>query len=167
MYALEQLVKTLKLEPHPEGGYFRESYRSSGYISSDNLPNDIDGNRNYCTGIYYLLKSDDFSAFHRINQDEMWHFYMGNAIQITMISTIGELESITLGQDLSRGQLLQFVVPKNYWFAAKVVASNSYALVGCTVSPGFDFKDFELAQRHRLIAQFPQHKAVIKSLTRS
>ena len=166
MHLVAELVKQLELEPHPEGGYFKETYRSEGSIPQESLSSEFDGNRNYSTGIYYLLQSEDFSAFHRIHQDEMWHFYSGDALEITMISEDGVLSSILLGQDLKNGDVFQFTVPKHYWFAARVTKPNSYALVGCTVAPGFDFKDFELADRDKLIAQFPQHQDVITSLTR-
>lgn len=166
MYSVTELVKSLKLAPHPEGGYFKETYRSLGMIPQESLPKVFDGDRHYATGIYYLLQSDDFSAFHRIHQDEMWHFYMGDALEITMISEAGELSKIQLGQDIYNGEVLQFTVPKDYWFAAKVKTPHGYALLGCTVAPGFDFRDFELADRKELIAQFPEHAATIISLTR-
>ena len=166
MYSVAELVKQLELEPHPEGGYFKETYRSEGSIPLGSLSSKFDGDRNYSTGIYYLLQSEDFSSFHRIHQDEMWHFYSGDALEITMISEDGVLRSIQLGQDLGNGDVFQFTVPKQYWFAARVTIPNSYALVGCTVAPGFDFRDFELADRDELIAQFPQHQDVITSLTR-
>ncbi len=166
MNSVTQLVKHLELAPHPEGGYFKETYRSLGIIPQESLPNVFDGDRHYATGIYYLLQSKDFSAFHKIHQDEMWHFYMGDALEITMISNDGKLSRIQLGQDITNGEVLQFTVPKDYWFAAKVTKLNSYALVGCTVAPGFDFRDFELADRNALIAQFPEHTETITSLTR-
>lgn len=166
MHSVTELVKHLELAPHPEGGYFKETYRSLGIIPQESLPNVFDGDRHYATGIYYLLQSDDFSAFHKIHQDEMWHFYMGDALEITMISNDGKLSRIQLGQDITNGDVLQFTVPKDYWFAAKVTKLNSYALVGCTVAPGFDFRDFKLADRNALITQFPEHTETITSLTR-
>ena len=166
MDSLEDLIQKLDLQPHPEGGYFKETYRSDELISKDCLPDFFDGERHYCTGIYYLLKSDDFSAFHKVSQDEMWHFYQGDAIELTMISEAGKLTTIHIGNDIINGQVPQFVVPKQYWFAARVLKSNSFALAGCTVSPGFDFKDFVLATRKDLIKKFPQHSAIIETLTR-
>lgn len=166
MNALEKLINKLDLQPHPEGGFFKETYRSEELISQACLPNSFDGDRHYCTGIYYLLKSDDFSAFHKVNQDEMWHFYQGDAIELTMISKSGELSTILIGNDITNGEVPQFVVPKHFWFAAKVLKPNSYALAGCTVSPGFDFNDFTLAHRNDLIEKFPQHAEIIESLTR-
>ncbi|NQX84722.1 MAG: cupin domain-containing protein [Flavobacteriaceae bacterium] len=166
MDTLADLIETLGLQPHPEGGYYKETYRSKDIITKDALPHIFNGNRNYSTGIYYLLESEDFSAFHRINQDEMWHFYKGDALSLTMISDKGEVTTVKIGNAISKGEVPQALVPKGYWFAAKVEQPNSYALLGCTVAPGFDFKDFELAQRTKLIAQFPQHKDLITALTR-
>ena len=163
---LPDLIKKLELEPHPEGGYFKETYRSVDVISKDCLPDGFNSSRNYCTGIYYLLKSDDFSAFHKVNQDEMWHFYQGDAIELTMISETGELTTTHIGNDIRNGQVPQFVVPKHYWFAARVLEPNSFALAGCTVSPGFDFKDFTLATQKELTARFPEHRNIINTLTR-
>lgn len=166
MESLEGLIQKLDLQPHPEGGYFKETYRSEGIISTDCLSDLFEGERHYCTGIYYLLKSDDFSAFHKVNQDEMWHFYKGDAIELIMISETGKLTTVHIGNDISNGQVPQFVVPKHYWFAARVIESDSFALAGCTVSPGFDFQDFTLAKRNQLIEKFPQHSTIINELTR-
>lgn len=166
MDSIENLIQKLELQPHPEGGYFKETYRSDDIISKSCLPDVFESERNYSTGIYYLLKSDDFSAFHKINQDEMWHFYLGDTIELTMISEDGVLTTVHIGNDILLDQVPQIVVPKNYWFAARVIKSNSFALVGCTVAPGFDFKDFILAPRKILTEKFPQHSTIIKTLTR-
>lgn len=159
------LIKELNLKPHPEGGYFKEIYRSSGEINSESLDSRYVGNRNYATSIYFLLTSDTFSAFHKINQDEIWHFYDGSPIKIHMISETGDYSNVIVGKNLKQGEKLQFVVPGGYWFAANVINNNDYSLVGCTVSPGFDFKDFQLADRNEFIAKFPKHKEVITNLT--
>lgn len=166
MDTLGTLIETLELQPHPEGGYYKETYRSQDIIVKDALPKVFNGHRNHSTGIYYLLESKDFSAFHRINQDEMWHFYKGTTLILTMISEKGELSSLKIGNNIANGEVPQAVVPKGYWFAAKVEQPESYALLGCTVAPGFDFQDFELAERTKLIAKFPQHKDIITTLTR-
>ena len=167
MLSSQDIVRKLNLNPHPEGGYFRETYRSSDVLPEDVLDNNIQGPRNTSTGIYYLLESDDFSALHKINQDEMWHFYLGDAIALSMISEHGKLSTVTIGSNILKGELLQFVVPKNYWFGARILKENSFALLGCTVAPGFDFKDFTLGNRHDLINQFPEHKTIITALTRA
>jgi len=163
---LEDIIQKLQLQPHPEGGFFKETYRSNGKIQEDSLPSFFEGNRNYSTCIYYLLRSGDFSAFHKINQDEIWHFYLGSPIKLYIISENGTLSEVIIGSDLYSGQVPQFVVPKHHWFAAIVVEPNNYALVGCTVSPGFDFKDFTLASREILVELFPQHSNIIKEFTR-
>ena len=166
MNSIENLIEILQLQPHPEGGYFKETYRSNEIITESCLPEVFEGERNYCTGIYYLLQSDDFSAFHKINQDEMWHFYQGDALEIIIIAKDGKLSRVMLGKNIENGEVFQYVVPKNCWFAAKVSTANSYSFVGCTVSPGFDFKDFTLAKKSELIAKFPQHSDIIENLTR-
>lgn len=163
---VDYLIKVLGLQPHPEGGYFKEIYRSSGEINSESLDSRYVGNRNYATSIYFLLTSDTFSAFHKINQDEIWHFYDGSPIKIHMISETGDYSNVIVGKNLKQGEKLQFVVPGGYWFAANVINNNDYSLVGCTVSPGFDFKDFQLAKRNDLIKMFPQHKNILTQFTR-
>ena len=163
---IEKLIKILNLEPHPEGGYFKESYRSQEIISYNDPTNNFSGERNYCTAIYYLLTSETFSAFHRIKQDEIWHFYDGFQIQIHEIKTNGDYRVTTLGREISTGELPQFMVPAGSWFGVTVVGENGYALLGCTVAPGFDFNDFELADRTILISEFPQHAEIITRLTR-
>lgn len=162
----EQLIERLELEPHPEGGYFKETYRSEGVIDSGSLPREYLGIRNHSTCIYFMLTSEMFSAFHKIVQDEIWHFYQGSPIQLHTISESGNHESHTIGNDLSKGETPQLVVPGNHWFAAKVINPDSYSLVGCTVAPGFDFQDFMLADRENLILKFPEHMELIEAFTR-
>lgn len=160
---IQELISSLQLQPHPEGGYYTEVYRSGGIIEieEDEFP---DG-RNYNTAIYYLLGSDDQSHFHRIRSDEIWHHYEGSPITIHMISNLGEKRTLHLGKDLENGQKPQHVVPAGYWFGVCVDDPDNYALCGCTVSPGFDFDDFEVADRTDLLNQFPEHKEIIKKLT--
>lgn len=152
-------IDKLELEKHPEGGYYKEVYRSE--LSIDASIINQSGERSVCTSIYFLLASDEFSAFHRIKSDEIWHFYSGSSLTIHMIDQQGGYEKALLGLD----HLPQFVVPANVWFGATVNKANSYALVGCTVSPGFDFLDFELANKENLSNQFPEHKEVINKLS--
>lgn len=163
---IEEIIKKLDLKPHPEGGYFKETYRSKGEISQECLHSNYNGKRNYSTCIYFLLTSDMFSAFHKIKQDEIWHFYKGSPIDLHTISETGTHSEFTIGSDIDKGQTPQLIVPANHWFAARVLNENDYALVGCTVSPGFNFDDFELAGRHDLISKFPQHQQIITKLTR-
>ena len=163
---LKQIILNLRLQPHPEGGFFRETYRSTGVINPESLNSQYNGFRNYSTCIYFLLTSDVFSAFHRIHQDEIWHFYIGSPIYLHIITEDGEYSKTAIGCDIAQGQIPQFVVPGESWFAATVINSDDYSLLGCTVSPGFDFSDFELPSRNVLIERFPQHKEIITKLTR-
>jgi predicted cupin superfamily sugar epimerase len=166
MNRLELLIKKLDLLPHPEGGFYKETYRCKEGISKENLSKEFSGSRSVSTAIYFLLKSDDFSAFHKINQDEIWHFHEGSAIKIHQISPAGEYSFQVVGNAVEKNQSFQHVVPAGYWFAASVEESNSYSLVGCTVAPGFDFDDFVLAKRQNLIELFPEHETIITELTR-
>ena len=167
MNTVEAIIKKLELQPHPEGGYFKETYRSEGNIAPANLGNEYNSSRNYATSIYFLLTSDSFSAFHKIHQDEQWHFYEGSGIELHIISPGGDYSVIPIGNDIFNGQTLQYTVPGGHWFAAEVPDKDTFALVGCTVSPGFDFVDFTLPTRAALISEFPQHKAIITHLTHS
>jgi len=162
---LQQLIEKFDLQKHPEGGYFKETYRSEGKIENKNLPNYFTGDRNYSTSIYFLLTSESFSAFHKINQDETWHFYLGTTLKLHMISPEGEYSFIHVGNDILNDEVPQFVVPAQYWFAAEVIQKDSFAFTGCTVAPGFDFSDFVLPTRKDLIEVFPQHKEIITKLT--
>ncbi|GAA3626685.1 cupin domain-containing protein [Flavivirga jejuensis] len=166
MNTIQKIVDKLELQPHPEGGYFKEVYRSGGLINEENLGEGFTGQRNYATSIYFLLTSDSFSAFHRIRQDEIWHFYKGAPIKLHIISDAGIYSNTIIGNDIEKGQNPQFVVKAKDWFAAEVIDENAYALVGCTVSPGFDFSDFELPKRDILISRYPEHKNIITALTR-
>ena len=165
-YSINDVIQSLGLIPHPEGGYYKESYRSSGKIKQTSLDSSFSGERNYSTCIYFLIGSGEFSAFHRIKQDEIWHFYSGSPIRLHMISKTGIHTLHLIGPDFLNGESPQFVVPGGNWFAAEVVQEDHYSLVGCTVSPGFDYEDFELIQREDLIDLFPEHKEIIRKLTR-
>jgi len=166
MKKLDQIIRKLDLKPHPEGGFYRETYRSDGVINENSLSYGYHGERNLSTCIYFLLTSDAFSAFHRIRQDEIWHFYDGSPIELHTITQDGTYNKTVIGRDFDLGQVPQFVVPSRSWFAATVINPDDYSLIGCTVSPGFDFRDFELPSRGDLISQFPQHKEIISKLTR-
>jgi predicted cupin superfamily sugar epimerase len=138
-------IEKLQLVKHPEGGYYRETYRCGQQF----------GARACSTAIYFLLPAGEFSALHRINSDELWHFYAGNELTIHILEPRATL---TIGSGN-----FQAVVPAGCWFGATV--ERGYALVGCTVSPGFDFRDFELADRAALLRQYPQHRPLIERLT--
>jgi predicted cupin superfamily sugar epimerase len=163
---VNKLVENLRLLPHPEGGFFKEVYRSEKIIPREALPGDFSGDRSYCTSIYFLLTSKNYSAFHRIKQDEIWHFYGGTALSVHVIDKKGNYTEHKVGMDFRDGEAPQLVVPAGCWFASSVAKKDSYAFVGCTVAPGFDFEDFELAKRSTLTALYPKLANVIHRLTR-
>ncbi len=155
-------IRELQLSPHPEGGYYRVTYTSQLKIAQGALPAGFHGDRAASTAIYFLLAGEDFSAFHRIAGDEMWHFYAGSGLQIIVIDPGGGLSELRL----DGVGAFQAVVPGGCWFASRVADGVGFALVGCTVAPGFDFADFELAEREELVAVYPQHRTLIEQLTR-
>lgn len=167
MNSATEIIEHLELNPHPEGGFFKETFRSKGSISQEELEEEYSGARSYSTAIYFLLTSDSFSAFHRIKQDEFWHHYDGQPINVHVITADGEYSCNVVGKNLANGQVPQFVVEGGSWFASEVHGSGDFSLVGCTVSPGFDFEDFEMADRTELVNEFPEYSEVITKLTRA
>lgn len=164
---IEALINHYNLLPHPEGGFYRQTYAASEQIQRDALPERFDGSRSFSTAIYFLLPIGNFSAFHRIKSDEVWHFYEGCVLHIHVIHPNGDYECLKLGSDIINGESYQLVVPANAWFASEPVGdTGSFALVGCTVAPGFDFSDFELAEVEKLVEQYPSHELLIKRLSR-
>ena len=161
-----QLIQKYHLAPHPEGGWYKQTYKSSEQTDKAALPERFNGDRAFSTAIYFLLEQGNFSAFHRIKSDECWHFYAGDPLLIYIIEKNGELKIISLGSDADKGQSFQYVVPANCWFGSRPAPKSEYCFVGCTVSPGFEFDDFELANRNELSAMYPQHKEIIKELCR-
>jgi predicted cupin superfamily sugar epimerase len=159
-------VERLGLRRHPEGGWYRETYRAAESVARAHLPGRFTGDRCFATAIYYLLEAGDFSALHRIRQDEGWHFYDGDPLLLHQIDPAGACSRVTLGRDLAAGQVPQAFVPAGWLFAAEVAPGGSCGLVGCTVAPGFDFADFELPARAALLGQHPQHRALVERLTR-
>jgi len=159
-------IEKLGLEPHPEGGYYRQTYRSELTIAREALPAGFGGSRAASTAIYFLLEGKNFSAFHRLQSDEVWHFYAGEALVVHVLDPSGECSRILLGRDPEAGQVLQAVVRAGSWFASHVADWKSWALVGCTVAPGFDFEDFEMGRREELAAKYKQHRELIERLTR-
>ena len=159
-------IQYLHLQPHPEGGYFKETYRANETIAADALPPRFTGVRHFSTAIYYLLQQGDFSHFHRIKSDECWHFYAGNTLLIHVIEKDGKYYSVRLGNNIAVGETFQFVVPAGAWFAAEPAPDSAFTLAGCTVAPGFDFNDFEMADRKALSNTYPQHSNIINRLTR-
>jgi predicted cupin superfamily sugar epimerase len=159
-------IEHLGLLRHPEGGWFRETYRSAETIPLGGLPERFDEERSISTAICFLLEQGDISALHRIKSDEVWHFYAGAPLKVHMISPGGERSMFLLGRDVAEGERLQAVVPAGCWFGAELAAGGDYALVGCTVAPGFDFNDFEMADRNECMTMFPDHAEFVLRLTR-
>jgi uncharacterized protein len=161
-------IKKLGLISHPEGGYYRESYRSDEMIPVGGLPvRFAGGERVFSTAIYFLLSGRDFSAFHRLHSDEMWHFYTGAPLTIHSLDEKGGYSRWRLGCDGEKEAAFQVVIKAGSWFGASLEEIDSFALVGCTVAPGFDFRDFEMADRSELIRLYPEHRALIEQLTRA
>lgn len=157
---VDLLAEQLRLQPHPEGGFYAETYRSVHLVDTPRGP------RPAATAIYFLLTAGNFSAFHRIASDEAWHHYEGDAVHIHVLHGNGHYEVIRLGKDAAAGEVQQALVPGGAWFASEAIGLQGYALVGCTVAPGFDFADFELADRTALAADFPQHRPLVERLSR-
>src|SRR5262249_52915759 len=150
----EEIRKRLKLQPHPaEGGYFAETYRSEHLLAPEALAAGYPGARSVSTAIYYLLTSDSFSAMHRLRGDEIFHFYLGDPVELLQINANGAREVFVLGQDIVSGMKLQHVVPGGAWQGSRLRAGGKYALLGTTVAPGFDYQDFEIGGREELVAE--------------
>ncbi|HVR47998.1 MAG TPA: cupin domain-containing protein [Candidatus Binatia bacterium] len=151
-----RLIRDLGLRPHPEGGYFTETYRSDRSVVG------AAGDRSALTSIYFLLSGDDFSAFHRLKSDELWHFYEGTDVAIECIDAGGRHRQLVIGRATR-----QAAMPSGVWFAAYLADAKGYALVGCDVAPGFEYGDFEIASRLELLGAFPWHAPLIERLTRA
>jgi predicted cupin superfamily sugar epimerase len=157
-------IEKLSLQQHPEGGFYAETYRSKDRLHESKLPDRYKSPRVFGTSIYFLLTTESVSNFHRLNSDEIWHFHTGGAAKIHFIDKQGAHSEHLIGSDLESDQSLQVVIPKDTWFAAEVVEGD-FILVGCTVAPGFEFEDFELADRTDLSSAYPQHQTLIGSFT--
>jgi predicted cupin superfamily sugar epimerase len=164
MQTAEYWIEKLSLEKHPEGGWFRQVYRADEMIKKEHLPRRYSGARHHATSIYFLITGSEFSAFHRISSDETWHFYEGSTVTVHIINSDGKYSTVKLGNDFEKGEAFQYTIEHGWWFGAE---TESFALIGCTVSPGFDYEDFELGNRERLAKMFPEHREVIRKLTRT
>jgi predicted cupin superfamily sugar epimerase len=153
------IVSLLGLQPHPEGGWYREMYRSA-----ENMTLADGRSRSVATSIYFMLQGNDRSLFHRIRSDEHWYFHQGNAIEIVYILN-GSLHTVLLGNDFSRGETPYAVIPAGVWFASCVHAGSGYGLVSCAVAPGFDFADFEMARRSELLSGYPDLREAVEKFT--
>ncbi len=165
MEAAQYWIERLSLQPHPEGGWYRQTYQAPLLLPQSALPG-YPGDRAASTAIYFLLAGDQFSALHRLRSDEVWHFYAGSALVVHVIEPDGAYREILLGSNADSGEHFQAVVSAGCWFGSSLRHRERYALVGCTVAPGFDFADFEMARRNDLTARYPQHRTIIERLTR-
>jgi len=165
--AVKRIVERFELEPHPEGGYFREVYRSAIEITHPGIPPEHETARRTGTLIYFLLAGNDFSAFHRVRwSDEIWHLYAGGPLELHVIDGRGHHEPRLVTTDLERGEPTT-VIPGCHWQPARLAAGAAWAFGGCTVAPGFEYADFEMPPRTDLLADFPEHAAIIRALTRA
>ncbi|MEJ1960332.1 MAG: cupin domain-containing protein [Gammaproteobacteria bacterium] len=157
----DQVINALGLTPHPEGGFFRETYRANASVNAPftSVP------RAASTAIYFLLRSGDYSAFHSVRSDEVWHHYLGATLELHTIDAAGEYERIELGPNLLNGEVPQWVVPANHLQGARIIG-DGFGLFGCTVAPGFDFADFNIPPRAELVTRFPALADLIESFTR-
>jgi uncharacterized protein len=166
----EQWIRKLEMIPHPEGGYYCETYKSEEWISDDELSVKFGDKRRLATSIYFLLTQDEVSHFHRLKSDEIWYFHAGCPLSVYVIHPTGELQEIRLGLDVDSGEVPQATVPRGTIFGSCIRRTDQphdFSLVSCMVSPGFDFRDFELFSRDELLALYPQHRDIIVKLTRA
>ncbi|MDT8861620.1 cupin domain-containing protein [Alkalihalobacillus sp. MEB130] len=155
-YQADDWITYLELEAHPEGGYFKRSFRSTEKVPGKD--------RVLYTSIYFLLRSGEVSHLHRLKSDELWYFHAGSSLTVHIIHENGEYEEARLGLNLEKGEVPQVVVPKNAIFGSSLSEGGSFSLVGCMVSPGFEYEDFELFTQKELLELYPQHQEMIKKL---
>jgi predicted cupin superfamily sugar epimerase len=166
MITIEQIKSLLNLEPLPEeGGYYFETYRSTDSLSNG-VPDRYSGDRSLSTAIYYLLTPDTFSALHSLPTDEIFHFYLGDPVEMLQLWPDGSGKVVVLGTDLINGMLPQLIVPKGVWQGSRLVPGGQFALLGTTVAPGFEFADYATGSRDRLVSQYPEFRNLIVGLTR-
>lgn len=158
-------IQELNLEPHPEGGFYKELLRSEFIIPAGKLSGKHDSNRSLYTSIYFLLEEGSVSKFHRLKSDEIWYYHYGDSMIIECIKENGEHYTEKLGQDVLSGEKFQVLIPGGTIFGAKTNGQNKYSLVGCLVSPGFDFQDFKLFESEELLRLYPRHQSIILEFT--
>jgi uncharacterized protein len=163
-YDVNNLVSKLGLTRHPEGGYYKETFNSEEKISDTELSVNYEGKRKLYTSIYFLLTSDDVSHFHRLKSDELWYYHGGSSLSVHVIGESGEYQEIKLGINLDIGEVPQVLVKKNSIFGSSVSEKDTWSLVGCMVSPGFEFQDFELFTQEELLKVYPEHQEIIMKL---
>jgi uncharacterized protein len=165
---IEKLKQMLDLKPLPdEGGFYAESYRSEEKSGAGCLPGRYRGERRFGTAIYFLLTRETFSALHRLASDEVYHFYLGDPVELLCLREDGSGEVVTMGTDLNAGMRPQITVPRGAWQGSRVRPGGEFALLGTTMAPGFEFADFELANLALLLERYPKFSEMIRELTRS
>ena len=166
MLSADDVIRRLNLQPHPkEGGFFRETYRAAEAILPSALATGYAGPRNHSTAIYYLLTPGTFSALHRLRSDEIFHFYLGGPVRMLQLAPGGAGREIVLGTNLERGEVPQVIVPRGVWQGSFLEPGSEFALLGCTVAPGFDYTDYEHGDRNQLIELYPDFRKLIERLT--
>jgi len=165
-YSADFWISQLKMDEHPEGGYYQPAYRSPEILPPENLPERYQDPHHLYSSIYFLVTGHSFSALHRLRTDELWFFHQGNPLQLHLIHPDGKREDATLGLDILAGEKLQFLVPHNCWFGARVAQTDGHSLVSCSLGPGFEFADFELGNQDELLQEYPQHESLIMAMTR-
>ena len=166
MPTADELIALLNLQPHPkEGGFFRETYRAPEAWPAAALPARYRGDRSASTAIYYLLTPNSFSALHRLQTDEVFHFYLGSPVRMLQLLPDGTGRTLVLGPDIRNGQHVQVVVPRGVWQGSLLEPGGDFALLGCTVAPGFEYADYESGGRDALLAQYPAFADLIRRLT--
>ena len=167
MLTADEIIERLALEPHPcEGGHFRQTYRCRLTIPASALPGDYSGERSVSTAIYYLLTPGTFSEIHRLPTDEVFHFYLGDPVEMLQLRTDGSGEVIRIGNNLAAGELPQVLAPGNVWQGSRLIAGGQFALLGTTVAPGFEYADYMSGRRDELIDSYPAFAEMIAALTR-
>ena len=166
MTTADELIRKLGLTPHPkEGGYFRETYRAAETWPAAALPSRYQGQRSASTAIYYLLTPTTYSALHRLQTDEVFHFYLGDPVQMLQLWPDGSTRTLILGNDLKQGHLPQTVVPGGVWQGSFLLPGGAFALLGATMAPGFDYSDYVSGDREELSRLWPEHEQLIRKLT--
>lgn len=159
----EEIIAHYDMQPLPdEGGWYVETYRSEDTIAKEALPAGFPSKRNISTAILYLITADTCSKLHRVGSDEIFHFHLGDPVTMLNIFADGTFKEITLGTDIAAGHLQQYVVAKDSWQGAIVAEGGKFALMSCTVSPGFEFEDFELADRQNILKEYPRLQSKIE-----
>jgi uncharacterized protein len=162
MNTAEYWIQNLGLKPHPEGGFFKEMFRSSISVNKDDLPKGYKSSRRLTTSIFYLLRSEDISRLHRLRSDEIWYFHYGSAVRIIYIDREGKKHTKLLGPNFEKAEYFYMHIPAGNIFAAEVVETNSFSVFSCVVSPGFEFDDFEMFEKEDLIQAYPKHADFIE-----